>query len=130
MKKNKAIPDANHYVVRINWDESSEGWLATVPAIPGCLCVMPTQESALKEIRVLIRACLEIKCENGHPVPQPDASELEEVAGVLPLLNISELARVAGVPRATLAARVRRARPTLKPNVAIAKRLANRLVNA
>jgi predicted RNase H-like HicB family nuclease len=124
------IPSPERYAVNIKWSEENDGFVALVPALPGCLCVMPTEASALKEIRLLIRAFLEIRLEDGHPIPEPDGGDLEEVDALLPLLNLSKLARAAGMNRATLASGVRRANKKFAPSPAVARRLARRLVAA
>jgi predicted RNase H-like HicB family nuclease len=115
MKNNKAnqLPDAKRYAVRIEWSDDDEGFVARVPALPGCLCVMPTETAALKEIRGLIREFLEIKHERGSAIPEPDGG-LEIVRGLLPIVNVSKLARAAGVNRTTLTSRLHRGTPMPK----------------
>ncbi|MDR3228771.1 MAG: type II toxin-antitoxin system HicB family antitoxin [Puniceicoccales bacterium] len=75
MKNTNQIPDPSRYAVNLKWSEDDEGFLATVPAIPSCLCVMPTEAAALREIRLLIKSCLELFVEDGNPIPEPDGGE-------------------------------------------------------
>jgi AcrR family transcriptional regulator len=88
---------------------------------------MPDEGAAIREIRAIIKAALEIFAEKGVPMPAPDSGEVEVVEDVLPLLNLSEVARVAGLNRATLASRARRAKRKFVPKSSVAQRLARRL---
>jgi predicted RNase H-like HicB family nuclease len=113
MNTQKNLPDEKRYAVRIEWSDDDEGFVARVPALPGCLCVMPTEAAALKEIRGLIREFLEIRAERGSTIPEPDGG-LEIVRRLLPIVNVSKLARVSGVSRTTLTSRLNRGTPMPK----------------
>jgi predicted RNase H-like HicB family nuclease len=76
------IPDPNRYVVNIRWDADDGGFVATVPALPGCVCVMPDEGAAIREIRAIIKAALEIFAEKGVPMPAPDSGEVEVIEEV------------------------------------------------
>lgn len=101
------LPDEKRYAVQISWSDEDEGFVARVPALPGCLCVMDTEAMALKEVRGLIRIFLEIRAERGSTIPEPDDG-LEIVRRLLPIVNVSKLARAAGVNRTTLTSRLSR----------------------
>lgn len=98
----------DHYAVRIEHDDGD--WVATVPALPGCMCVADSRDAAYKEIRVLIRGVLDLMKKDGMPVPEPDPA-LDDVRRLLPIVNVSKLAKVAGINRNTLSARLRRGTP-------------------
>jgi len=52
-----------------------EGWVAEIPAIPGCYALMPTREEALTELgRVFVMLAAEYR-EKGLPLPS-DTTEV------------------------------------------------------
>ena len=52
-----------------------DGWVAEVPAIPGCYALMPTREDALVELAAVFRLISEEYGERGQPLPA-DTTEI------------------------------------------------------
>jgi predicted RNase H-like HicB family nuclease len=120
----KTLPPVEHYAVHIHWDDESECFIAEAPALDGCMADGATREEALKAIKPLIRIFLELKAERGAEIPEPDGV-LEDVRRMLPIVNLSKLARAAGLNRATLGTRLRRGTPLPKADaVKVRKALA------
>ncbi len=46
-----------------------EGWVAEIPAIPGCYAVMPTREEALAELEEVFEMIAAEYGEKGLPLP-------------------------------------------------------------
>lgn len=46
-----------------------DGWVADIPAIPGCYALMPTREQALAELADLFRMIEGEYRESGRPLP-------------------------------------------------------------
>ena len=66
------------YRVLIEEDEDG-GFVAEVPALPGCVSQGDTREDALANVREAIAAYLESLEERGDPVPPPISEEIVEV---------------------------------------------------
>jgi predicted RNase H-like HicB family nuclease len=52
-----------------------EGWVAEVPAIPGCHALMPTPEAALEELRGVFEMYADAFRESGKELPA-DTTEI------------------------------------------------------
>ena len=52
--------------------ESDEGFVASVPALPGCVSQGDTREEALRNIREAIELYLEDCRDSGDPIPGRD----------------------------------------------------------
>ena len=46
-----------------------EGWVAEIPAIPGCYALMDTREEALEELRSVFRMIADEYLERGEELP-------------------------------------------------------------
>ena len=55
--------------------QESSGWVAEIPAIPGCYALMETRESALAELTNVFEMIAEEYREKGQPLP-PDITEI------------------------------------------------------
>ena len=55
------------FLVSIDRDEDGV-WVVECPAIPGCVSQGPTKQEALDNVRNAIRACLEVRAEQGMPL--------------------------------------------------------------
>lgn len=55
------------FLVNIDRDEDG-AWVVECPAIPGCVSQGQTKEEALTNIQDAIRACLEVRAEQGMPL--------------------------------------------------------------
>ena len=50
-----------------------EGWVAEVPAIPGCFALMPTRDDALAELFAVFKMIAEEYAERNQPLPADTA---------------------------------------------------------
>lgn len=66
------------YRVLIERDEDGV-FVATVPALPGCVADGPTREAALVHVREAIALYVESLTAHDEPVPPPITEELVEV---------------------------------------------------
>ena len=55
------------FLVNIYRDEDGV-WVVECPSIPGCVSQGPTKDEALTNIEDAIRACLEVRAEQGLPL--------------------------------------------------------------
>ncbi|HEY5892978.1 MAG TPA: type II toxin-antitoxin system HicB family antitoxin [Chthoniobacterales bacterium] len=95
------------YLTKIYWSEESDAYMAEVPALPGCMSHGATYEEAARNIQEAMEAWTASAKKHGDPIPEPDLAA-EEIAGILPILNVSKLARLAGMSKSTLASKMRR----------------------
>ncbi len=98
---------SNRYLVRIYWSDEDEAFVAEVPALRGCIATGETFAKAAKEIAVAMRLWLGSAAKHGDSIPEPDMAR-EEIGRVAPFLNVSKLARRAGLNHHTLASKLRR----------------------
>ena len=59
--------------------EPDEGFVASVPALPGCVSQGDTREEALRNIREAIELYLEDCRESGDPIPSDSGREFVEI---------------------------------------------------
>ena len=59
--------------------EPDEGFVASVPALPGCVSQGNTREDALRNIREAIELYLEDCRESGDPIPSESGREFVEI---------------------------------------------------
>ena len=59
--------------------EPDEGFVVSVPAIPGCVSQGDTREDALRNIREAIELYLEDCRESGDPIPSESGREFVEI---------------------------------------------------
>jgi len=53
----------------VNIDRDEDGvWIVECPSIPGCVSQGQSKDAALTNIRDAIRACLEVRAEQGLPL--------------------------------------------------------------
>ncbi|MCK4403343.1 MAG: type II toxin-antitoxin system HicB family antitoxin [Dehalococcoidia bacterium] len=67
---------ASRYAIEIFYSEEDEGYIATVPELPGCSAFGETEEEALKEVKVAIDLWLETAEKEGREIPLPLRKEL------------------------------------------------------
>lgn len=58
---------------------NENGYVATAPALPGCVSQGKTKREAMKNIKEAIEAYIEVLLEDGLPVPTESGTELLEV---------------------------------------------------
>ncbi len=98
------------YQINIHWSDDDEAYIATVPALRGCLAFGDTPEEAAAEVRIAAELWLETAKAGGRPVPRPDAA-LARLAALAPILKMSRLAKEAGMSAQTLASKIKRGTP-------------------
>ena len=59
--------------------EPDEGFVASVPTLPGCISQGDTREDALRNIREAIELYLEDCRESGDPIPSESGREFVEI---------------------------------------------------
>lgn len=59
------------YSVMIRWSDEDEGYIATVPELPGLSAFGGTEEEALKELETAQELFLDALREAGDPIPAP-----------------------------------------------------------
>ena len=62
------------YVIVLSPDE--DGWIATIPDLPGCMAVGETKQEALELIEDARRSWIEASLKRGLPIPQPQLPAL------------------------------------------------------
>jgi predicted RNase H-like HicB family nuclease len=60
----------NHYLVEIVWSDEDEGFIATVPDLPGCSAWGRTLADAAREVEDAQAAWIQACMASGEPVPQ------------------------------------------------------------
>jgi predicted RNase H-like HicB family nuclease len=63
--------DASRYPIQVFWSEADEGFIATVPDLPGCSAYGVTQVEAVNEVKDAIAAWIEAMTAAGNPIPLP-----------------------------------------------------------
>ena len=95
------------YLTKIYWSDEDDAYVATVPALRGCVSHGETFEEAAANIQEAAEAWLESAEKHSDPVPVPDLAA-EEISRFGPLLNVSKLAEMTGLNKNTLASKLRR----------------------
>jgi predicted RNase H-like HicB family nuclease len=65
------INSMQRYLVEIFWSQEDDGYIATVPDLPGCCAWGATAFEALRETQDAIAAWIEACEKSGEPVPMP-----------------------------------------------------------
>lgn len=100
----------HRYLIRLYWSDDDEGYVAEVPALRGCIAVGDTPQKAVGELAIAMKLWLATAKKHGDPIPAPDRAR-EEIQRLSPYLNVSKLARSAGLNNHTLASKLRRNTP-------------------
>ncbi|MBR0735780.1 type II toxin-antitoxin system HicB family antitoxin [Bradyrhizobium liaoningense] len=95
------MADVAKYTTRIAYSAEDEGYIATVPELPGCSAFGATAAEALNEIGSAIEAWISATEAAGNPVPPPSQLEHELPSGKF-------LVRVAKTVHAQLTAAAQR----------------------
>ena len=64
------------YAIEIFHSEEDEGYVATVPELPGCSAFGETEEEALKQVKIAMDLWLETAEKEGRQIPKPFEKEL------------------------------------------------------
>lgn len=103
MRTKASIP----YQIVVAWSAADEAYEARIPALKHCLAFGDTPEKAVKEVKTAAALWLEAAKKHGKPIPSADVA-LERLSALAPVLNLSAVAREAGVPVQTLASKLQR----------------------
>ena len=95
------------YQITAHWSPEDDAYEANVLALHGCLAYGATPSEAVSEVLIAAELWLEAARVHGKPIPRPDATR-ERLASLAPILNMSRLAREAGVPVQTIASKLKR----------------------
>ena len=102
MNKNK-MP----YQITVAWNQVDDAFEARVPALKGCIAYGATPEKAVKEVKIAAELWLAAVKKNGFSAPAADTG-LERLSELAPVLNLSAVARAAGLSVQTLASKLQR----------------------
>lgn len=64
------------YAIEIFYSEEDEGYIATVPELPGCSAFGNTEEESLEEVKIAMELWLKTAQKEGTKIPQPHGKEL------------------------------------------------------
>jgi len=64
------------YAIEIFYSREDEGYIATVPELPGCSAFGESEEEALKEVKVAIDLWVETAEKEDREIPKPFEKEL------------------------------------------------------
>lgn len=103
----KAKTTHPRYLVKIWYSDEDQCYLAEVPALRGCFTHGSTYAKAAANAQEAMEAWLESAARHDDPVPVADIAS-EEIARLRSILNVSKLARCAGINQHTLASKLRR----------------------
>ena len=67
-------PDLSDYKILL-YAQQTDGWVAEIPAIPGCYALMETRQEALRELENVFKMIRAEYEETGKPLPE-DRTEL------------------------------------------------------
>lgn len=98
--------DIKDYEIKISWSAEDDCFFARVPAIEGCMSHGDTLEEAAQNICEAFEGIILSLEAHGHPVPEPDLTR-QRLSSVERFLNLSALAREAGLNKHTLRAKLR-----------------------
>ena len=59
------------HAVVVSWSDEDEGYIATVPELPGCSAFGETEEEAIKEVKIAASLWISAAKEAGRPIPEP-----------------------------------------------------------
>jgi predicted RNase H-like HicB family nuclease len=105
-----ASSPVRRYLVKIWYEEPDACFIASAPALVGCVTYGATFAEAARHIEEAVEAWLATAEGEGLPIPEPDLAA-EELEAVRPIVSVAKLARVAGINQHTLAAKIRRGTP-------------------
>jgi len=95
-----------HYPIHLHWSEEDAEWVATSPAWPGLSAPDEDQREAVSGLQQAIDLATEANLDAGRPVPE--APTVEDLRTAAPVLKISALAAMSGIPAQTLHSKLRR----------------------
>ncbi len=95
------------YLTKIYWSREDGCYVAKVPALPGCVSHGDSYAKAAGNIEEAMTLWLDCAESHGDSIPESDLAR-EEIGRMADVLNLSKLARKAGINKHTLASKLRR----------------------
>ena len=95
------------YQITVAWSDEDEAYVARVPALRYCVATGETPEKAVKAVRAAAIDVLRFMVEDGKPLPALDTT-LARVQALQPLINVSAIAKAAGLSVQTLSSKLTR----------------------
>jgi predicted RNase H-like HicB family nuclease len=108
------MPTIKDYATHIYWDERAGYFVAEIPEIPTCSADGNTAAEALANLEQTFAVMKEAYEEEKLTIPSPDPSRsisIDKLSALTPLVKVSQLAKFAGIPGQTLAAKLKRRTP-------------------
>ena len=105
------FPTIKDYAVQVYWDGRAGYFVAEIPEIPTCAADGVTQAEALANLEETFAVLKEAYAEEGLRMPVPNPAlpvSVAHLAAASPLVKVSKVAELAGIPVQTLATKVRR----------------------
>lgn len=99
----KSLP----YQITVAWSDDDDAYIAHVPALRYCVAHGDTAEKAVKAVKDAAAEILRVMKEEGKALPAVD-STLARVKALQPLLNLSAVAKAAGISVQTLSSKLTR----------------------
>jgi predicted RNase H-like HicB family nuclease len=59
------------YAIVVAYSNEDQGYIATVPELPGCSAFGETEEEAIKEVKIAASLWLSAAKKAGRPIPEP-----------------------------------------------------------
>ena len=66
--------ESEHYGYQVSWSDKEQMYIATCAELPGTAAGGDSAEAALREIKIAVKAGVELLIERGHRVPRPLAN--------------------------------------------------------
>lgn len=101
--KNNNMP----YHITVAWSAEDDAYEARVPAIRHCIAYGDTPEKAVKEVKAAAAEMIKVMKADGKTLPAVD-STLARIAALQPVLNLSAVAKAAGISVQTLSSKLSR----------------------
>ena len=99
-----------NYQINVRWSPDDEAFEASVPALRGCIAYGEDAAEAVTELLIAAELWIEAATAHGKTIPQADATR-ERLASLVPILNMSRIAREAGISVQTMASKLKRGTP-------------------
>lgn len=97
----------HNYQINVRWSPEDEAFEAGIPALHGCIAYGESAAEAVSEVLVAGELWIEAAAAHGKSIPRTDVTR-ERLAALAPILNLSRIAREAGIPMSTIASKLKR----------------------
>ena len=96
----------HNYQINVRWSPEDDAFEAGIPAL-GCIAYGDSAAEAVSEVLVAGELWIEAAEAYGKSIPRPDVTR-ERLVSLAPILNMSRVAREAGIPVQTIASKLKR----------------------